>query len=112
MATKSSKAGAFALAMGRSTLGEGLPDVVVTEKAGCITFTVKGIDYATLELGGDEVIVSIRPSDKDIEQVKRNKAFTSSGVWFTTRCTRNAKSWLASEVGALAGRAVFALRNG
>src|SRR5687767_2716023 len=112
MAVKPSKAGAFALAMGRTTLGEGQPDVVVSEKAGRITFTVKGAEYATLELAGDEVIVSIRPAPKDVEQVKRNSAFTTSGTWFTTRCTRNAKSWLASDVGALAGRAIFALRNG
>jgi hypothetical protein len=112
MAAKPSKAGAFALAMGRTTLGEGQPDVVVTERVGRITFAVKGVEYATLELAGDEVVVAIRPTAKDIEQVKRNKAFTSTGDWFTTRCTRNAKSWLASDVGALAGRAIFALRNG
>ncbi len=112
MAVKPSKAGTFALAMGRTTLGEGQPDVVVTEKAGRITFTVKGVDYATLELAGDEVVVAIRPSDKDVEQVKRNKAFTSTGTWFTTRCTRNAKSWLASDIGSLSGRAIFALRSG
>jgi hypothetical protein len=112
MAAKPSKAGAFALAMGRTTLGEGQPDVVVTEKTGHISFSVKGSEYATLQLDGDEVIVAIRPTEKDLEQVKRNKAFTATGSWFTTRCTRNAKSWLGSDVGALAGRAIFALRNG
>lgn len=113
MATKPSKAGAFALAMGRTTLGEGLADVVVTEKIGRLHFSVKGTDYATLELEGDEVVVGLRPSHPDERAVKNNAAFSGRGNgWFTTRCTRNARSWLATDVGALAGRAIFALRNG
>ena len=108
---KVSKNGAFAFSLGKTTLGEGLPAVEVRDVAGRAVFSVKGTDYASIEIAGDEVFVRLRPASVDVDAMRQSGQFKENAGWFELRLTRNAKEWLAAEIGARSGRAIKALRD-
>lgn len=108
---KTSKHGAFAFSLGKTTLGEGLPSVELRTVGARTIFSVKGADYATIEIVGDEVLVRLRPAAGDVDAMRRSGQFVESSGWFEIHLTRNAKDWLAAEIGARSGRALKALRD-